>query len=101
MALVPGTTTVRPTGEIDIWTAPDLRKQWLDLATAEKPDVFVVDLTEVTFLDSTGIGTLVSLRNAQQEHGGEVAVRGANPMIVKVLKLTGLASTFPDAGQRP
>ncbi len=98
---MPGTTTVRPAGEIDIWTAPKLRTQWLELAATEQPDVFVVDLTEVTFLDSTGLGMLVSLRSAQQEHGGSVQVRGANPMIVKVLQLTGLASRFPDAGEPP
>ncbi len=98
---MPGTTTVRPVGEIDIWTAPDLRAQWLELAATEQPDMIVVDLTEVTFLDSTGIGMLVSLRNAQQEHGGTVSVRGASTTIVKVLQLTGLESTFPGAGEHP
>jgi anti-anti-sigma factor len=67
----------------------------------EQPDLIVVDLTEVTFLDCTGVGALVSLRNAQQEHGGTVTVRGATPMIVKVLQITGLESTFPGAGESP
>jgi anti-anti-sigma factor len=100
-ALVPGTTTVQPSGEIDIWTAPGLKAQWLALVAAERPDLIVVDLTAVTFLDSSGIGALVSLRHAQQEHGGTVSLRGASRMIVSVLQITGLESTFPQAGEAP
>src|SRR4029077_9176436 len=46
-------------GEVDVATAPQLRERLLALAD-QNPVVVVADLTEVTFIDSTALGVLVS-----------------------------------------
>ena len=55
-----GCSVVVAAGEIDIWTCPALRKA-LD-AAADSARRLVIDLTEVTFLDSSGLGVLLDAR---------------------------------------
>jgi anti-sigma B factor antagonist len=56
-----GTLVVRLTGELDLYNAPVLRKTLLECA-ARNPRRLVVDLAEVTFVDSTVLGALVEVR---------------------------------------
>src|SRR5690242_13320461 len=81
---------VRPEGELDIEVVPALRDQWLSAIDEEEPAVFVVDLRDVTFLDSTALGAIVAVRKRQRDHGGDVVVTNASPRLVKVFRLTGL-----------
>jgi anti-sigma B factor antagonist len=50
-------------GELDLYNAPAVRKALLE-AAARRPRRLVVDLGEVTFLDSTALGALVEARRA-------------------------------------
>jgi anti-sigma B factor antagonist len=94
--------TIRPTGDIDAATVDPLREELLALVEAEHPDRLVIDLTDVTFMDSTGLGVLVRVRNAQLEHGGDVAVVNAIPRVQRVLTITGLDAAFtPDPAAGP
>jgi anti-sigma B factor antagonist len=81
---------VRPEGELDIELVPALRDQWLSAIDEQEPAVFVVDLRDVTFLDSTALGAIVAVRKRQRDHGGDVTVINASPRLVKVFRLTGL-----------
>ncbi|MDA8267603.1 MAG: STAS domain-containing protein [Actinomycetota bacterium] len=80
-------------GEIDVYTAPRLREQLLQLAHAGHATV-VVDLTEVSFIDSTGLGVLVSGLKRFREAGGDLRLVVTQPQILKVLEITGLSSVF-------
>ena len=62
---------VRLEGEIDLYNAPALREALLD-AAGRAPRRLVVDLSEVTFLDSTALGALVQARSALPD--GEFAL---------------------------
>jgi anti-anti-sigma factor len=90
-----GVPVLRPAGEVDVAAVAVLRPSWLALCDLTRPDLVVVDLTDVTFLDGAGVGLLVALRNRQQRHGGRVHLRSVPWRVGKVLQLTGVAGLFP------
>jgi anti-sigma B factor antagonist len=61
------TTVIAGRGEVDIATVPPLRAALAEAAEAEQPR-FVVDLTEVTFIDSVGVGAIL---HAKRRAGAE------------------------------
>jgi len=83
-----GVPVLAATGEIDVYTAPRLREQLLDLANAGNTTV-VVDLTEVSFIDSSGLGVLVSGLKRFREAAGDLLLVVTQPQILKVLDITG------------
>lgn len=80
-------------GEIDVYTAPKLREQLLELSHTGKMTV-VADLTDVSFVDSTGLGVLVSGLKRFREAGGDLRLVVTQPQILKVLEITGLSTVF-------
>jgi anti-sigma B factor antagonist len=89
-----GVSIVTAVGEVDVSTAPKLRQSLHDQLKAA---LVVVDLSEVTFLDSTGLGVLVSAlrRKREQEAGDAFRLVVSRPQVSKVLEVTGLTSVFP------
>ncbi len=82
--------TVR--GELDIATAPDLEKSLVEAGAADLP--VSVDVTEVTFLDSTGLKVLV--RSARQLEGHFTLVCPAgNRLVMRVVGFAGSEQAFP------
>ncbi|MEU9047007.1 MULTISPECIES: STAS domain-containing protein [unclassified Kitasatospora] len=79
---------VRANGEIDLDTAPSLRRALA--AALESHREVVLDLSEVTFMDCAGLGALVHARNEADRRGARLALRGAGRRVVRLLKLTGL-----------
>lgn len=75
-------------GEVDIATAPVLRKA-LDAIPAPANTV-VIDLAGVTFLDSTGLGVLIGARRKLLPSGMRMLVINASPSVWRVFKITGL-----------
>jgi anti-sigma B factor antagonist len=89
-------------GEIDIQTSPVLEEQ-LQVVLDRGLSSTVVDLSGVTFLDSTGLSVLISGLRRCQAAGGELRLTGPRPNVRKVLEITGLLDTFqvdndPDHG---
>src|SRR3982750_2289748 len=81
---------VQPEGELDLVTVPPLREEWEAVIDAVHPALFVIDLTKVTFLDSTALGAIIRVYKRQREHGGDVLVIHANPSITKIFRITHL-----------
>jgi anti-sigma B factor antagonist len=79
------------TGEVDGATAPRLREVVLDALSAPDTDVVVVDLTDVTFLSSAGLGALVEAHRAAHRRSEplRVVVDHARP-VLRPLQLAGL-----------
>ena len=94
--------TVR--GEVDVHTAPKLRRRLLEVIGQGEERV-VVHLDEVSFIDSTGLGVLVAGHKAQRETGGVFELVCSERRLLRLLEVTGLAGVFtihagvPDAGR--
>jgi anti-sigma B factor antagonist len=76
-------------GELDIASAPVLSEA-LDLAEESRPGHLVIDLADLTFMDSTGISVLVGARTRVCERGGVFHVVNVVGGPRKALELTGL-----------
>ncbi len=86
---VEGAAVIRPVGEVDVFTAPLLRERLVELVEGGARRV-IVDLSEVSFLDSTGLAVLVGVWQRLRNHDGFFAVAAANERIERVLRTTRL-----------
>lgn len=77
------------TGELDAFDAPQLRRTF-DTVLADAPEVLVLDLASVDFLDSTVLGAIVGLLRKQREAGGELRVVLPETTARRVFEITGL-----------
>ena len=89
-----GCTVVTAAGELDVHTAPALKEQ-LDVLSRAASPALVVDLGEVGFIDSTGLGVLVSTLKHVREAGGSLDVVVSAPRVLRVFALTGLDVVIP------
>lgn len=80
-------------GEIDVYTAPKLRDCITDLVGAGTYNI-VVDLEQVDFLDSTGLGVLVGGLKKVRAHGGSLELVCSQERLLKIFRITGLAKVF-------
>ena len=83
------THVVAPSGEIDALTAPQLGRRLLGVVEAGKTRV-VVDLSRVTFLDSTGIGVLLNALRSLGRRRGRLVVVCPNKRTLRPFEVTGL-----------
>lgn len=81
--------TVNVAGEIDIYTAPELKAQLLPL-TKKEGKIISVDLTDVNYMDSTGIGVFISALKSTKEHGSKIQLVNLQDRILRLFKITGL-----------
>jgi anti-sigma B factor antagonist len=81
-------------GEIDVYTAPKLREKLIELVSEGSYDV-VVNLENVDFLDSTGLGVLVGALKRVKAHDGSLSLVCTQDKIMKIFKITGLTKVFP------
>jgi anti-sigma B factor antagonist len=82
-----------PAGELDLYVAADLRQQ-ISSALADGVQRLVVDLLDVTFIDSTALGVLADAAKRVRANAGSLAVVCRDRNILKVLEITGLSRLF-------
>jgi anti-sigma B factor antagonist len=80
-------------GEVDIYSAPRLRERLIELVEEGRTRV-LVDLEGVGFMDSTGLGSLVSGLKRLRERDGELALVCTHEPVLKILTITGLDKVF-------
>jgi anti-anti-sigma factor len=83
-------TTVSLAGELDPATAPDLQARLLELAADPAVNRVVIDLAQISFLDSAGLRVLVSANEALRSRSAELVLRGPSANVRRVLEVTGL-----------
>ncbi|MCX8007207.1 MAG: STAS domain-containing protein [Coriobacteriia bacterium] len=81
-------------GEIDVYTSPVLKSE-LGSAIDDGCVDLVVDMQGVTFIDSSGLGALVSGLRRVKERSGSLRIVCTRDNILKVFRITGLDKVFP------
>jgi anti-sigma B factor antagonist len=87
------THVIALTGEVDLYTAPELKTQMLEVIANGAQDV-VVDFTDTTFIDSTTLGVLVGGVKRLREKGGRLSIVCSDRNITKIFEITGLDRVF-------
>jgi anti-sigma B factor antagonist len=86
--------TVAITGEIDTSRADELKAALYAAIDANPGTEIVVDFADVQFMDSTGLGTLVSALKHARSADGDLCIVNAPPRIWRLFTITGLDKVF-------
>ena len=91
---------LRLAGDLDFQTATAVHQQ-VDLILAERPAQLILDLRDLTFIDSTGLAAIVYAWRAAQERQATVRLRDVPAFLASVLDITGvgelLTRTLPES----
>lgn len=88
---------IAASGDLDLYTSPTLRTTVHDVAD----DKIALDLTDVSFIDSSGLGAVVGALKHVRERGGTFAVIApAGGSLTRLLTLTGLDQIVSPLGRR-
>jgi anti-sigma B factor antagonist len=85
-------TLCRPSGEIDAYTVGSFREALTNLAESER---LLIDLSDVPFMDSAGLGALIGGIRKVREAEGAVAVSCDRPALIRLLHTTGFDRIVP------
>lgn len=80
-------------GEIDIYSAPDFRENLFQVIGDCKEDV-VLDCSELSYIDSMGLGIMVAALKRARQNDSNVRIRNPKPNVKKLFKITGLDKVF-------
>ena len=95
-----GRTVLGLVGELDMAGAAAMRAAGLAALGEPGSSTLVLDVTELTFVDSTGIGTWVELHNHASGQDQSVVLQGVSGNLTRVLTIAGLAPLFDLDGGR-
>lgn len=96
----PATRVVVLRGELDVATVPAFRDGINPLADDETVGCICVDLVEVTFIDSTGLMTLLNALRRVVRHDGRLVIACNNPTVLRLFEATRTDATFEIAPTR-
>jgi anti-sigma B factor antagonist len=88
------TIVIELAGELDVLTAPQFRQALIDLGIGQANGHIAVDMSELEFMDSTGIGVLVDAHQRIADRGGSLVLWDPSPSIAKLMKICGLGALF-------
>ena len=80
-------------GEVDLYTAPELKQELLDAIGKGAREV-IVDFSKTTFIDSTTLGVLVGGVKRLRPNGGSLSIVCSDQNITKIFEITGLDRVF-------
>ncbi|MBN8237109.1 STAS domain-containing protein [Halobacillus kuroshimensis] len=83
-----GVANVMLGGEVDAFTAPQLKETLLPLT--KEQDVVEVNLQDVNYMDSTGLGVFISALKATKEHDSTLRLIHMQDRVYRLFKITGL-----------
>jgi anti-sigma B factor antagonist len=90
----PGRVRVVASGELDLSTSPDLEQELDAIIDRGGCRELVLDLSDVAFLDSTGLRALWTIRQRLQDTGCTFILRSPSEPVQRVLRLTKLHKVF-------
>ncbi|MGB3972786.1 MAG: anti-sigma factor antagonist [Peptococcia bacterium] len=90
-----GTLLIKLNGELDLVKAHEFRETVDKVMEEMEISNLLVDLTSVTFIDSSGLGVILGrFRKIKSARGG-MALFGAMPNVLRILELSGIATFVP------
>lgn len=89
-----GAAVIRISGDVDIATAPELSDHVRKLLRDPGLCSLRLDVRDVTFIDSTGLGALVAARNASEARGVRLELLSPSEPVLRLLRLTSLDEVF-------
>lgn len=81
---------VKVSGELDMLVAPSFRFELDKALDVRQVRHLILDFTQVTFIDSSGLGVILGRYKRLAEVGGKVQICGVNEQISKILEFSGL-----------
>ena len=88
-----GLTVCHVDGEIDINSSPQIKKSFDKLISSKTPKI-VINLTKVTYVDSSGLATLVEILKNMKSYGGRMRLAGMSSKIKSLFEITKLEKLF-------
>ena len=85
-------TVVRPRGDVDAYSVGEFREGLAGLAGVSR---LLVDLSEVPFMDSAGLGALIGGIRRNRDHDGQIVVVCDKPALTRLLHTTGFDRIVP------
>lgn len=86
---------VRLTGELDQCSASGIRRDLDQLLLDPRVRHLVIDLGDMPFMDSSGLGVILGRYRMMQERGGTVSLMHLSPQVKRVYDLSGMAQIIP------
>ncbi|HEX3824232.1 MAG TPA: STAS domain-containing protein [Mycobacteriales bacterium] len=86
-----GRSVLHVSGEIDLQVADELRDAGI---AAASNDGVAVDLSQVSFIDSSGLAALIEINNATQDAGRQLTLVKPSRTVRRILEITGLHPAF-------
>ena len=80
-------------GQVDMHTSPELRRHLRQALEASSSPI-VADLTDVSFIDSSGLATLIEALQGVGRYGGKLRLAGLQPAVKNLFRLSNLTSIF-------
>ncbi|KYH31635.1 STAS domain-containing protein [Neomoorella mulderi] len=82
---------VRVKGEVDLESADALRRELEASLDHAHPEVLMLDLEGVTFMDSSGLGVILGRYRRLKKQGGRVVICRPQPQVRRLLEISGLS----------
>lgn len=89
----PEVKVMQPSGRLDVTNVNQFRREVSDIA-ASKPKFLLIDLKDISFMDSSGLGALVAALKTIRNSGGELAICSPTDQVQMLFDLTSMNSIF-------
>jgi len=85
--------TITVNGDIEMMTIKEFKEKLLDIGQSVDKDI-ELDLSRVEYIDSSGVGVLISLLKLQKKKGKSLKIKKVSSKVLNVLKLSSLSDVF-------
>lgn len=80
-------------GDIEMMTIKNFKEKLFEIGHTTDKDI-EIDLSNVDYIDSSGVGVLISLLKLQKKKGRSLNIKKVSPKVLNVLKLSSLSDVF-------
>jgi len=89
-----GSTLVRLNGRLNIHSSPMLRDRLIAMLGGGPPKIVMVDLANVSYIDASGIATMIEALKIARNHQSELRLKGLQGRVLHLFEVTGMLPLF-------